>query len=55
MHSEPDDAVTPGAAIHDLFGDIDIYLFDQLARGRLDHRRRVLDAGCGAGRPCSSM
>jgi tellurite methyltransferase len=40
----------PSAAIHDLFGDIDIYLFDQLARGRFDHRRRVLDAGCGAGR-----
>ena len=32
------------------FGDIDIYLFDQLLRGRLDTRRRVLDAGCGAGR-----
>ena len=40
----------PGAAIRDLFGDIDIYLFDQLARGRFDARRRVLDAGCGAGR-----
>ncbi len=40
----------PGAAIRNLFGDIDIYLFDQLARGRLDHRRRVLDAGCGEGR-----
>ena len=33
-----------------LFGDIDIYLFDQLLRGRFDARRRVLDAGCGAGR-----
>jgi SAM-dependent methyltransferase len=32
------------------FGDIDIYLFDQLLRGRFDARRRVLDAGCGAGR-----
>ena len=32
------------------FGDIDIYLFDQLLRGRLDRRRRVLDAGCGDGR-----
>ncbi len=32
------------------FGDIDIYLFDQLLRGRFDRRRRVLDAGCGAGR-----
>lgn len=33
-----------------LFGDIDIYLFDQLVRGRFDHRARVLDAGCGGGR-----
>ena len=32
------------------FGDIDIYLFDQLLRGRFDTRRRVLDAGCGGGR-----
>jgi SAM-dependent methyltransferase len=32
------------------FGEIDIYLFDQLLRGRFDDRRRVLDAGCGAGR-----
>lgn len=32
------------------FGEIDIYLFDQLLRGRFDHRRRILDAGCGSGR-----
>lgn len=32
------------------FGEIDIYLFDQLLRGRFDGRRRVLDAGCGGGR-----
>jgi SAM-dependent methyltransferase len=32
------------------FGDIDIYLFDQLLRGRFDGRTRVLDAGCGGGR-----
>jgi SAM-dependent methyltransferase len=32
------------------FGEIDIYLFDQLLRGRFDGRRRVLDAGCGTGR-----
>jgi SAM-dependent methyltransferase len=32
------------------FGVIDIYLFDQLLRGRFDTRRRVLDAGCGDGR-----
>jgi SAM-dependent methyltransferase len=32
------------------FGEIDIYLFDQLLRGRFDRRRRILDAGCGGGR-----
>jgi tellurite methyltransferase len=40
----------PSAALRDTFGDIDIYLFDQLLRGRFDRRRRVLDAGCGEGR-----
>jgi tellurite methyltransferase len=32
------------------FGQIDIYLFDQLLRGRLTAGMRVLDAGCGPGR-----
>jgi len=32
------------------FGDIDIYLFDQLLRGRIRQGARVLDAGCGGGR-----
>ena len=32
------------------FGDIDIYLFDQLLRGRFEKRLRILDAGCGGGR-----
>ena len=32
------------------FGEIDIYLFDQLLRGRIAPRMRVLDAGCGWGR-----
>ncbi len=32
------------------FGQIDIYLFDQLLRGRLRPGMRVLDAGCGSGR-----
>jgi SAM-dependent methyltransferase len=41
---------TPRADLRAKFGDIDIYLFDQLARGRFDHRSRVLDAGCGSGR-----
>ena len=41
---------TPSTELRGQFGDIDIYLFDQLLRGRFDGRRRVLDAGCGAGR-----
>ena len=41
---------TPSAEIRATFGEIDIYLFDQVARGRFDHRARVLDAGCGGGR-----
>ncbi len=33
-----------------LLGDIDIYLLDQLLRGRIPSGCRVLDAGCGTGR-----
>jgi tellurite methyltransferase len=40
----------PGADLLATFGAIDIYLFDQLLRGRFDRRPRVLDAGCGDGR-----
>jgi len=32
------------------FGNIDIYLFDQLLKGRFDNCKKVLDAGCGNGR-----
>jgi tellurite methyltransferase len=32
------------------FGEIDIYVFDQLLKGRFDRTRRILDAGCGEGR-----
>jgi SAM-dependent methyltransferase len=32
------------------FGGIDIYLFDQLLRGRITGADRVFDAGCGEGR-----
>jgi tellurite methyltransferase len=32
------------------FGEIDIYLFDQLLRGRLAPGMRILDVGCGSGR-----
>lgn len=36
--------------LQDQFGGIDIYLFDQLLRGRLVPGMRVFDAGCGSGR-----
>jgi tellurite methyltransferase len=32
------------------FGSIDIYLFDQLLKGRLTQGMMMLDAGCGGGR-----
>ena len=32
------------------FGTMDIYLFDQLLRGRITPRTTVFDAGCGRGR-----
>jgi SAM-dependent methyltransferase len=36
--------------LREQFGGIDIYLFDQLLRGRIRQGMRVLDAGCGSGR-----
>ena len=36
--------------LQQLYGNIDIYLFDQLLKGRFDNCRKVLDAGCGGGR-----
>jgi hypothetical protein len=36
--------------IQEQFGQIDIYLFDQILRGNIAPRMRVLDAGCGGGR-----
>jgi len=37
-------------SVAEQFGEIDIYLFDQLLRGRIQPGMRILDAGCGAGR-----
>ena len=36
--------------LQQLYGNIDIYLFDQLLKGTYDHCKKVLDAGCGGGR-----
>jgi len=38
------------ADLESLFGPIDIYLFDQLLKGRIPPGSKVLDAGCGSGR-----
>lgn len=50
----PDLQPLPGAApwtdLLQAFGNIDIYLFDQLLRGNVSRGQRVLDAGCGGGR-----
>jgi SAM-dependent methyltransferase len=34
----------------ELFGDIDIYLFDQILKSRIRSGMKILDAGCGGGR-----
>jgi SAM-dependent methyltransferase len=36
--------------LQEWFGEIDIYLFDQLLKGRISAGMRLLDAGCGGGR-----
>ena len=36
--------------LQQLFGNIDIYLFDQLLKGTYDNCNTILDAGCGGGR-----
>lgn len=36
--------------IQQQFGQIDIYLFDQLLKGRISPGMRILDTGCGSGR-----
>ena len=36
--------------VQELFGDIDIYLFDQIQKNRFAPGSSILDAGCGGGR-----
>jgi tellurite methyltransferase len=36
--------------LQQLYGNIDIYLFDQLLKGRFNYCQKVLDVGCGSGR-----
>jgi SAM-dependent methyltransferase len=39
-----------GLSVQEQFGQIDIYVFDQILRGNIAAGMRVLDAGCGYGR-----
>jgi SAM-dependent methyltransferase len=39
-----------GVTIQEQFGQIDIYVFDQILRGNIAAGMKVLDAGCGYGR-----
>ncbi|AFL79692.1 methylase involved in ubiquinone/menaquinone biosynthesis [Aequorivita sublithincola DSM 14238] len=34
----------------DLLGNVDIYVIDQILKGRYEHGQSILDAGCGTGR-----
>ena len=43
-------ATTVSADLQAEFGGLDIYLFDQLLKGRLAPGMKILDAGCGSGR-----
>lgn len=49
MSDDPADPPGVGTLV-DRMGEIDIYLFDQLLRGRITPEMRVLDAACGRGR-----
>jgi tellurite methyltransferase len=36
--------------VNEYFGEIDIYLFDQILKNRFSPEMKILDAGCGGGR-----
>lgn len=38
------------STLRQTYGNIDIYLFDQLLKGRYDNAKKLLDVGCGNGR-----
>lgn len=40
----------PAHDLREALGPIDVYLLDQIMRGRFDGVRKILDAGCGGGR-----
>ena len=42
--------MTNDASLVEQLGNIDVYVFDQILRGRITPEMRILDAGCGTGR-----
>ncbi len=48
--TEPQSPGAPQMSLQEQFGQIDIYVFDQILRGNITREMRVLDAGCGYGR-----
>ena len=42
--------MSEGLSVQEQFGQIDIYVFDQILRGNIGRGMRVVDAGCGYGR-----
>ncbi|MFC2173402.1 class I SAM-dependent methyltransferase [Acidobacteriota bacterium] len=49
--TNPSDFLAPSPEVlRDLLGNIDIYLFDQVLKGRFKPGMTILDAGCGEGR-----
>lgn len=48
--TEPQQPGAPRLSLQEQFGQIDIYVFDQMLRGNIAPGMRVLDAGCGYGR-----
>src|SRR5450755_3248362 len=50
VHGDTSFVGMPTRTLQEQFGSIDIYLFDQLLKGRISPGMRILDAGCGSGR-----
>ena len=50
MNPPADDVAAPPRDLRAWFGDLDIYIFDQLLKGRITPGMAILDAGCGGGR-----
>jgi SAM-dependent methyltransferase len=47
---QPNPSPPPPTDLRGIFGNIDVYLFDQLLKGRVTPGMRILDAGAGDGR-----